>query len=52
MILEKEGSLDKIIILATKESKHDETFQYKDEIRTMNAIDFILKDWKLQTEKS
>ena len=25
MILEKEGSLDKIIILATKESKNDET---------------------------
>ena len=43
MILEKEGSLDKIIILATKESKHDETFQYKDEIRTMNAIDFYLE---------
>lgn len=43
MILEKEGSLDKIIILATKESKNDETFQYKDEIRTMNAIDFYLE---------
>ena len=43
MIREREGSLDQLIILTTKEAKKNVEFMYKDEMRNMSALDFYLE---------
>lgn len=55
MILEREGSLDKIIILATESTKKDQEFildpNGKNEKRTCSAIDFYKERMGLKNEE-
>lgn len=48
MILRREGSLDQIIILATKDTKEKKTFLYKDQMKEISAVDFYLERMQIE----